>query len=555
MAPQWSTSCPDWRERIKAGRSLVPFDPLFPAEAAAALEKFDDLRIVDMPGSPRIGEVARDWVRDLPRALFGSYDPETGQRLIRDYFLLVSKKNWKSGLAASTMVTALLENWRESGEFGMLAPTIEAADNCFRPVRDMIRADEDLSALFHVQDHIRTVTHRGNGGTLKVVAADSDTVSGKKWIGTLVDEVWAFGKKPRASDMLREATGGLASRPEGFVIYLSTHSAEAPAGVFLDKLRYARKVRDGEVVNPKFLPILYEFPPEMLKAGEHRDPRNWYITNPNLGASVGEDFLLTKWAEEESAGEAQLREHMAKHLNVEVSVVAKSDGWAGADYWEQQATALTLADLLSRSEVVTIGIDGGGLDDLLSLYVIGRETGTGNWLGWGKSWASPRVLERRKSEAARLRDFEADGDLGIVEALPEDVTALVAICVQVFESGLLHKIGLDPSRIAVVVKALTDAGIPEELLIGISQGWKLMGAIVAVERKLAERAFWHAPQRIMEWAVGNAKVEPRGNAYFVTKAASGTGKIDPLMALFCAADTMKDNPEGTKSFWETMEAA
>jgi hypothetical protein len=37
----------------------------------------------------------------------------------------------------------------------------------------------------------------------------------------------------------------------------------------------------------------------------------------------------------------------------------------------------------------------------------------------------------------------------------------------------------------------------------------------------------------MAWCVGSAKIVRRGNAVMVTKAASGTAKIDPVMAAFC----------------------
>jgi hypothetical protein len=46
----------------------------------------------------------------------------------------------------------------------------------------------------------------------------------------------------------------------------------------------------------------------------------------------------------------------------------RSDGWAGAAVWERGIeVGLTLDDILDRSEVVAIGIDGGGLDDLLGI--------------------------------------------------------------------------------------------------------------------------------------------------------------------------------------------
>ena len=97
---KWSTSCPDWQDRIVKRESLIPFAPLFPDEAEASMEVFKSLRIVDVAGSPTIGECCEPWIMDFAAAVFGSYDSETGKRLIREYMLLVSKKNTKSTMTS-----------------------------------------------------------------------------------------------------------------------------------------------------------------------------------------------------------------------------------------------------------------------------------------------------------------------------------------------------------------------------------------------------------------------------------------------------------------------
>ena len=123
--------------------------------------------------------------------------------------------------------------------------------------------------------------------------------------------------------------GGLASRPEGFVIYASTQSDEPPSGVFKQKLDEFRDIRDGKISDPKSMGVLYEFPRHMIESGAYRDPENFYITNPNLGASVDEEFLRDEFIKAERNGRASLTGFCAKHLNCEVGLGLRGDRWGG----------------------------------------------------------------------------------------------------------------------------------------------------------------------------------------------------------------------------------
>lgn len=512
---------------------------------------FTSLRIVDLPGQPTFGEASDEWLLDFAAAVFGAFDPETAQQMITEYMLLISKKNTKSTLAAGIMLTELACGFRAYDENLILAPTKEVAANSFTPAVGMIEADEELRDLLHHQDHLKLITHREMRSTLKVVAADSRTVAGKKASRVLVDELWLFGEMNNADAMLKEATGGQISRPEGYTIYLTTQSDKPPAGVFKAKLAEFRDIRDGKVVDRRKLPVLYEYPEEMVAAGEHLLPSNFYVTNPNIGRSVTQEWLEEKTAEADRGEDGPRAVHYAKHLNVEIGVGLRHDAWVGALHWEAARAdpALwdgTLEQFLEIVEVVVASVDGGGLDDLLGAALIGRHRVTKQWLLWGRAWAQMDVFERRKDITSRLNDFAADGDLTKCEEPTQDLIEVADLLERVMEAGLFPAqaaIGLDPAGVAALVDELSGRGFTAEQLVAVQQGWRLSGAIKGGERKLKDGTLVHAGQPLMAWCAGNAKAEARGNAVLITKQVSGSAKIDPLIASFGAIQLMSRNPE------------
>lgn len=561
----WDLSCPDWEARLRAGRLPIRDLPLTP-HGDRAVAVYDRLRLSDVTGTPTLADASGDWFREIVRAMFGSYDPVTKQRYIRELFALVPKKNSKTTYGAlGLMLTALLLNERPRAPFIMTGPVQDTAELAFSAVAGAIALDPVLDAKLHVRDHLKTIVHRETKATLEIMTFDPSVITGAKVVGALIDEEHVLGKMNRADKAMLQLRGGMQPFPEAFLAVITTQSDDAPAGVFADDLIRAREIRDGKRQGA-VLPVLYEFPKEMQAAPDKpwRDPANWHMVTPNLGRSIQLQRLIDDFRDEEAKGDKALRVWASQHLNIEIGLALQSNGWAGAEFWKQQADkSLTFDSLIERCEVVTVGIDGGGNDDLYGFTALGREAGTGHLLSWSCAWALPIVLERRKDIASRLRDFETKGELRIVPKIEDACDQVVALIKRIDDAGKLGEldegkkkaIGVDAACIKQTLDALNAADYQDDQIVAVPQNWRLGSSIKSTELYLSSGALSHADQTLLDWCVGNAKVEPKGNAVLITKQASGSAKIDPLMSLFNAVDIMSRNPAGSGlSWWDTKEA-
>jgi phage terminase large subunit-like protein len=568
----WDLSCRDWEDRIRSGRSLVPDLPLNKEEADRAVAIFNRLKLPDVPGTPTLEEAGGPWFRDIVAAWAGAWNPATKQREITEVLCEVPKKNAKTTDGAALMLTAMMMNRRPRAEFLLVGPTQATSETAFNQAAGMIEADPALcNQRFTIQPHLKKITYRGAvRSTLQVKTFSAKILTGVKPVGVLIDELHELGKIAGAHKVIGQIRGGRIPFPEGFLVFITTQSDDPPAGVFRAELIKGRMIRDGKAPANGMLPVLYEFPSDVIKSDAWRDSANWQMVTPNLNRSVSLATLITEFDVAERTGEQELRRWASQHLNIEIGVALGSDAWSGGSYWAARGDPkLTLEVLLDRCEVVVVGVDGGGDDDLLGLAVLGREKTTRQWLLWTRAWVHrntlgelpsgedvsdddrKRQIKRRKNDSApRFLDFQKQGDLVIFEEPGEEFRQVADLIEQVVASRKMPEkgaIGFDPHGVALIVDELALRGIDTSdekgFIVGVSQGWQLNGAILMAGVKLRDRGLTHAAQPMMAWCVGNAKVEPRGNAVTITKQTAGRAKIDPLMAMFNAVALMAKNPQ------------
>lgn len=543
-------ACPDWWDRLQRGQVPMPEVPVNAARAQRALTFFGRLRLPDVPGAPTMEEACGDWFKDIAAAFLASEDPETGASLVWELLCMVPKKNSKSTYAAGLGLTALFMEEAPNRQMLLVGPSQNISERCFDQAQGMIRLDPLLSKAFRIQDHLKTITYLKTGTKLDVKTFDTSIVTGEIPVLTIIDEVHELGKKPRAVAVMQQIRGGGITKQRGRLLMITTQSDEPPAGVWKIELEKARKIRDGRGgPNPIMLPVLYEFPFDLQRnPGWWRQRENWRHVLPNLGLSIDEQALVDDYENNGKVTRHSEQVWASQHLNIEIGV-GLSAGWIAAQYWDGASLpGLTLDDLIARSDVATVGVDGGGLDDLFGVAVIGRDRETGEWLLWARAYAHPEVLEERKEIAPRLEGFAEDGDLILLgdDDVSGDVNGLAGIVARLMEAGLLPKegaIGTDTTNVGAIQHALFSIGVTYEQLVVIGQDWRLSPAIWGMERRLKQGTLRHCGQPLMAWCVGNARPEIKGSAVRITKEVAGKAKIDPLAAAFDAMMLMLRDPD------------
>jgi phage terminase large subunit-like protein len=146
----------------------------------------------------------------------------------------------------------------------------------------MIQAAPGLEKRCRIFSSRKRIETKAGGNELRVVSSDGHRQHGLNPSLLLFDELHT--QKDRR--LYEALTSAQATRLEPLTLLITTAGNDRYSLCY-EQYDYARKVRDGKVVNPSFLPIIYEAGPD----DPWDDERTWAKAMPALGDFCQLDYF------------------------------------------------------------------------------------------------------------------------------------------------------------------------------------------------------------------------------------------------------------------------
>ena len=315
------------------------------------------------------------WQKAFLSAIYGIID-DNGNRVFREIFLVVARKNGKSLLSSSVASQV----WRESG-YGArvfcVSPKVDQSDIIYNCIWNMVQLDPEWQDLKEkskekdtqhrkIYDDTMLARHRqsdlcipGSNSIVKKVSYYSRDLNGYNPSLTICDEVasWSGDKGLKAFEVMRSAMG---ARPDSFILTCTT-SGYVNDSIFDELMKRSTRFLLGDSKEKRLLPMLY-----MIDDIEQWNNINELRkSNPNLAISVPVDYLLEEIAVAEGSL-SKKAEFLTKYCCLKQN---SSLAWLPANVVEQACgEPLRLADF--QNSYCVGGIDLSQTRDLTACCVV-----------------------------------------------------------------------------------------------------------------------------------------------------------------------------------------
>ncbi len=481
--------------------------------------------------------VLQDWQHNIIWDVYGTVN-DRGYRQYQFAYLEIPKKNGKTTLIAALGLYHLAMD-APGGQIYCCAADKEQASLSYNAAVQMIEQDEELSSIFKIVDSKKRIENKTTGTFLKVLSAEAFTKHGINPTVVIFDELHAQPNRD-LWDVMTFGAGAARKEPLWWVITTAGDDPDRKS-IGWEQHEYARKVRDGEIIDPYWYVKLYNAPEDC----DIFDETIWYQANPSLGVTIDIEKVRQ---EAIGARNDQPKEKLFRWLRLNQWVALKRIGWLPLSLWDSTLGKWNRSELIGKK--CYAGLDLSTTTDLTGLVLIfPPQEGIEEWRFITEGWIpEDNMKERVKRDGVAYDRWVDQKYLHATAGNVVDYGFIESRILQISKQYKLEALGVDPWNSRMLTQRLMEAGvkvieIPQNIL-------HLSPAMKETERLMKLGDLTHEENPSARWCFGNVSVAIDGNENMKPMKNKSVDRIDLTVALIICMSLLIKFGENIRSVYE-----
>jgi len=438
-------------------------------------------------------------------------DPEI--RRFTKLICMVGRKNAKSTILGCWALYELMFAPEGSQLFSM-ATTKDQAKLVWNMANRMIDV-ADPRLFPNVSQTISAIANKDKWSRFVPLSKESKRLDGLNARMAIVDESAAITDQ----NLFEVLSSSMGAQKSPQMVHITTGQPGAQSNYFYTQLDYAKKNLDGIVEDERFFCMAYE----LDHADDWQDPSNFIKSNPNLGLSVSEEFLLEELEMAKNIPSAATN-FRVKYLNEFLNTAS-----AWLDPKDYQAGNVAELD---TTMPCYIGLDLGATSDLCAVSFVWAKDG--EFHADYMAWIPENALKvAPKHTLPTYRMAIESGILRVTEGEIADHDAIYDYLLEFCSKNNVIEVAYDSWSATHLTARLLDKGLP---MVRMDQSMKALSpASKEVEMLVKTGRIKHKNQPFIDWCISNCEVYTDVNENIkIRKGEDAALKIDPIVALIMA---------------------
>jgi phage terminase large subunit-like protein len=481
------------------------------------------------------------WQKAIVANVFGWYGDDDGMRRYREILIYVPRKNGKTELLAAINNYVMFCDGEHGAEIYTAASTEDQAKIVWAVSKKMIENKAILRD--NCKLYTKSITHDLSDSFYKFIPANAGATHGANAHCITVDELHVC-----TEDHIEVLETSQGARMQPLFFYTTTADFDRPS--ICNKTRErAIKVREGDLKDPNFLPVIYE----ATKDDDWHSEETWKKSNPNYGVSLNPKEF--KRAYDKACNEAS-SENTFKRLRLNLKT-EQSERWIELKLWDlcgkhhpnrlKEGTPFRGRpdDLESmRDKVCYAGLDLSSTIDTSSLVLIFPED---DFKIISYFWIpEDGAVKKEKTDKVPYLQWSNEGLINMTPGNRIDYQFIKQTLLEVCEVVNMKEIGFDPYNATEMSIDLTENhGLPMKM---VRQGFVTMNEpCKKLEAEMAKGLIDHGGNPVLRTHAANVMIRTDPTGSIKIDKEKSSEKVDGMAALIDAvachiADFDEANP-------------